>query len=82
MTLDQQSSARQIPLPDNLWQVKLPVGQVDLNKVFFDILSKQMEEMHNYERWESEKFWIYMNVKPCIGSGDGLFSDNTKLLLS
>ena len=36
-----------IPLPDSLGQVKLPVGQVDLSKVFFYILYEQIKKMWN-----------------------------------
>ena len=39
--------ARRFPLPDNPGQVKLPVGQVDLNRFFLFISYKQIEEFQN-----------------------------------
>ena len=47
-----------IPLPDGLGQVKLPLGQVDLNKVFLYILYKEHMNMHNFGIWASKKFEI------------------------
>ena len=35
------------PLPDGPGQVKLPVGQVDLDRFFFFISYKQIEEFQN-----------------------------------
>ena len=40
--------ARFIQLVNGPAQVKLPVRLVDLSKVFFYILYKHIEEMHNY----------------------------------
>ena len=39
--------ARHFPLPDSPGQVKLPVGQVDLNRFFLFISYKQIEEFQN-----------------------------------
>ena len=40
-----------------LGQVKLPVGQVDLNKVFFYILYKKVVKMQAFGSWATTKFW-------------------------
>ena len=42
-------------LADDPAQVKLPVKQVDLSQVFFYILYKQIEKIHNFTSWASEK---------------------------
>ena len=41
------SRARRFPLPDGPGQVKLPVRQVDLDRFFFFISYKQIEEFQN-----------------------------------
>ena len=48
--------ARRFPLPDNPGQVKLPVGQVDLNRFFFLISYKQIEEFQNSWSQASDDF--------------------------
>ena len=47
--------ARFIQLANGPAQVKLPVRLVDLSKVFFYILYKHIEEMHNFTNWASKK---------------------------
>ena len=39
--------ARHIPLADSMGQVKLPVGQVDLGRLFFEITYNLNWKMHN-----------------------------------
>ena len=51
--------AGQIPLPDGLGQVKLPVGQVYFSKVFFYILYKHVEKIKNFGSWANKKVWIH-----------------------
>ena len=48
--------ARRFPLPDGPGQVKLPVGQVDLNRFFLFISYKQIEEFQNTWSWASDEF--------------------------
>ena len=48
--------ARRFPLPDGLGQVKLPVGQVDLNRFFLFISYKQIEEFRNTWSRASDEF--------------------------
>ena len=48
--------ARRFPLPDGPGQVKLPVGQVDLDRFFFFISYKQIEEFQNSCSWASDDF--------------------------
>ena len=40
--------ACRFPLPDGPGQIKLPVGQVYLDRFFFFILYKQIAEFQNY----------------------------------
>ena len=48
--------ARRFPLPNSPRQVKLPVGQVDLNRLFLFISYKQMEEFQNSWSQASDDF--------------------------
>ena len=48
--------ARRFPLPDSSGQVKLPVGQVDLDRFFFFISYKQIEEFQNSWSRASDDF--------------------------
>ena len=48
--------ARHFPLPDGPGQVKLPVGQVDLDRFFFFISYKQIEEFKNSWSQASDDF--------------------------
>ena len=48
--------ARHFPLPDGPGQVKLPVGQVDLDRFFFFISYKQIEEYQNSWSRASDDF--------------------------
>ena len=48
--------ARRFPLPNGLGQVKLPVGQVDLDRFFFFISYKQIEEFQNSWSRASDDF--------------------------
>ena len=48
--------ARRFPLPDGPGQVKLPVGQVDLDRFFFFISYKQIEEFKNSWSRASDDF--------------------------
>ena len=48
--------ARRFPLPHGPGQVKLPVGQVDLDRFFFFISYKQIEEFQNSWSWASDDF--------------------------
>ena len=48
--------ARRFPLPDGLGQVKLLVGQADLNRFFLFISCKQIEEFQNSWSWASDDF--------------------------
>ena len=48
--------ARHFPLPDGPGQVKLPVGQVDLDRFFFFISYKQIEEFKNSWSRASDDF--------------------------
>ena len=48
--------ARCFPLPDGPGQVKLPVGQVDLDRFFFFISYKQIEEFKNSWSRASDDF--------------------------
>ena len=48
--------AHGFPLPDSPGQVKLPVGQEDLNKFFFFILYKQVAEFQNSWSRASDDF--------------------------
>ena len=48
--------ARHFPLPNGPGQVKLPVGQVDLDRFFFFILYKQIEEFQNSWSRASDDF--------------------------
>ena len=48
--------ARRFPLPDGPGQVKLPVGQVDLDRFFFFISYKQIEEFQNSWSRASDDF--------------------------
>ena len=48
--------ARHFPLPDGPGQVKLPVGQVDLDRFFFFISYKQIEEFQNSWSRASDDF--------------------------
>ena len=61
--------ARYFPLPDSPGQVKLPVGQVDLNRFSLFISYKQIEEFQNSWSQASDDFekrqalsWIYLPV--------------------
>ena len=54
--------ARRFPLPDGPGQVKLPVAQVDLDRFFFCISYKQIEESQN--SWESGKWWFWEKASP------------------
>ena len=54
------SRARRFPLPDGPGQVKLPVGQVDLDRFFFFISYKQIAEFQNY--WSRE---VMRKGEPC-----------------
>ena len=66
----QQLMAQQIPLLSSQGQVKPPVGQVYLSKVFFYILCEQIKKMHDYRSQACTKFWIRRALqfctKPCI----------------
>ena len=48
--------ARRFPLPDSPGQVKLPVGQVDLDRFFFFISYKQIKEFQNSWSRASDDF--------------------------
>ena len=48
--------ARCFPLPNSPGQVKLPVGQVDLNRLILFISYKQIEEFQNSWSWASDDF--------------------------
>ena len=54
--LNELSRARRFPLPDSPGQIKLPVGQVDLNRFFLFISYKQIEEFENSWRPASDDF--------------------------
>ena len=56
MMLHSKVRARRFPLPDGPGQVKLPVGQVDLDRFFFFISYKQIEEFQNSWSRESDDF--------------------------
>ena len=47
-------------------QVKQPAGQVDLIKVSFYILYKQIEKKHNSGSWANESFWICWTLNSLI----------------
>ena len=60
--------ARRFPLPDGPGQVKLPIGQVDLDRFYFFISYKQIEEFQNSWSRASDDFekrralwWPYKN---------------------
>ena len=50
------------PLPDSPGQVKLPVGQADLDRFFFFISYKQIEEFQKL--LESGKWWFWEKASP------------------
>ena len=54
--LKREHRARRFPLPDGPGQVKLPVGQVDLNRFFLFISYKQIEEFQNSWSRASDDF--------------------------
>ena len=56
------SRARRFPLPDGPGQVKLPVGQVDLDRFFLFISYKQIEEFQN--SWSQGKWWFWEKSSP------------------
>ena len=60
-----------IPLPNGPGQVKLPVGQVDLGKVFFLIIYDLYGKMRNSGSWASENLLIhqalYIHIAPLWG---------------
>ena len=54
--------AQHIPLPEGLGQVKLPVGQVDLSQVFFNIPHKQSARLRKcviLEVKQVKHFWLF-----------------------
>ena len=53
--------AGHIPLPDGPGQVKLPVGRVDLSKVSFYTLYKQIEKIEQFWSQASE---FFLDVEP------------------
>ena len=66
--------ARRFPLPDSLGQVKLPVGQMDLNRFFlfiWIISYKQFEEFQNSWSLASDDF-EKRHDDVNMGSGNGL----------
>ena len=58
------------PFPYGPGQVKLPVGQVDLDRFFFFIWYKQIEEFQN--SWESGKWWFWEKASPGVTMETGL----------
>ena len=69
MEKDSHIRARCFPLPDSPGQVKLPVGQVDLDNFFFFISYKQIEEFQNSWSRASDDFEkgraLHMNLSLC-----------------
>ena len=59
--------ARRFPLPDGRGQVKLPVGQTDLDGFFFFILYKQIEEFHyswSLASDDEKRQALWLEIKP------------------
>ena len=58
--------ARRFPLPDGPGQVKVPVGQVDLNRFFLFISYKQIEEFQNSWSQASDDFEKRQGLVPLL----------------
>ena len=77
--LSGSTSDRHFPLPAGPGQLKLPVGQVDLNRFFLFISYKQIEEFQNYWSRASDDF---EKRRALVNNGlsNGLLPDGPKQL--
>ena len=65
--------ARHIPLPNSLGHVKLPVGQVNLSKVSFYMLYKQIEknaQLQKSGKWKFVDMCQALTSSPLYGNRD------------